>query len=93
MHLEPRENSELFGHQNEEDRFISAWNSSRLPHAWLLGGTRGIGKASFAYRVARYVLSRPDSSPRGKIGLFPVQKEQNTLFLASEDSLFRKIAS
>lgn len=93
MHLEPRENSELFGHQNEEDRFISAWNSSRLPHAWLLGGTRGIGKASFAYRVARYVLSQPDSSPRDKIGLFSVQKEQNTLFLASEDPLFRKIAS
>ncbi|MEC9022484.1 MAG: DNA polymerase III subunit delta' [Pseudomonadota bacterium] len=93
MHLEPRENSELFGHQNEEDSFISAWNSSRLPHAWLLGGTRGIGKASFAYRVARYVLSQPANSALDKTGLFSLQKKENTLYLASEDPLFRKIAS
>ena len=52
-----------------------------------------VSKAMFAYRVARYVLSQPDSSPRDKIGLFSLQKEQNTLFLASEDPLFRKIAS
>ena len=93
MHLEPRENSELFGHQNEEGSFISAWNSSRLPHAWLLGGTRGIGKASFAYRVARYVLSQPANSALDKTGLFSLQKKENTLYLASEDPLFRKIAS
>ncbi|CUU42074.1 DNA polymerase III subunit tau [Blastochloris viridis] len=28
-----------------------------MPHAWLLGGTEGIGKATFAYRVARFVLA------------------------------------
>jgi len=93
MLLEPRENSELFGHQSEEDRFVSAWNSVRIPHAWLLGGTRGIGKASFAYRAARFVLSQPKNSPLDETGLFSLQKEQNTLFLSSEDPLFRRIAS
>ena len=93
MHLEPRENSEFFGHQNEQDRFIAAWNSGRIPHAWLLGGTRGIGKASFAYRIARYVLSQPNNSPLEKTGLFSLEKEQNTLFLSPEDPLFRRIAS
>jgi len=93
MLLEPRENSQLFGHQTEEDRFVSAWKSGRIPHAWLLGGTRGIGKASFAYSAARFVLSQPNNSSLNETGLFSLQKEQNTLFLSPEDLLFRKIAS
>ena len=31
-----------------------------MPHAWLIGGPAGIGKATLAYRMARFVLAHPD---------------------------------
>jgi DNA polymerase III subunit delta' len=56
----PRETTVLFGHDEAERAFLAAWRSGRIPHAWLIGGERGIGKATFAYRIARFVLARPD---------------------------------
>ena len=54
----PRENLELIGHEGAERMVLDAWNAGRMPHAWLITGPRGIGKATFAYRVARFVLSQ-----------------------------------
>jgi DNA polymerase III subunit delta' len=56
----PRETERLFGHAESEQRFLQAYQSGRMPHAWLLSGPEGIGKASFAYRAARFLLSHPD---------------------------------
>jgi DNA polymerase-3 subunit delta' len=42
-----------------EAAFLSALNAGRLPHAWLLTGPRGIGKATFAWRAARYLIATP----------------------------------
>jgi len=53
----PRANPELLGHEAAERRLIEAWCSSRLPHAWLVSGPRGIGKATLAHRFARFVLA------------------------------------
>lgn len=53
----PRCNPELYGHAEAEAAFLSAWNAGRMPHAWLLAGPRGIGKATLAFRIARFVLS------------------------------------
>jgi DNA polymerase-3 subunit delta' len=56
----PRETLALIGHAGPEQAFIEALRSARLHHAWLLGGPEGIGKASFAYRVARFMLASGD---------------------------------
>jgi DNA polymerase-3 subunit delta' len=58
--LLPRENSILVGHDAAEQEFVSAWNSGRCAHAWLISGTKGIGKATLAYRIARFVLAGGD---------------------------------
>lgn len=55
----PRETSVLFGHREAEAALLAAYRSGRIPHAWLLGGPQGIGKATLAYRMARFVLSNP----------------------------------
>src|SRR2546425_332485 len=44
------------------NKLLDAYRSGRIPHAWLLGGPSGIGKATLAYRMARYVLAHPDAS-------------------------------
>jgi DNA polymerase-3 subunit delta' len=58
----PRETTVLFGHEDAERAFFAVYRSGRVPHAWLIGGEPGIGKATFAYRIARFVLAHPDPS-------------------------------
>jgi DNA polymerase-3 subunit delta' len=60
----PRETLALVGHGAQEQGFLAALRSGRMHHAWLLGGPEGIGKASFAYRAARFVLASGDPSQR-----------------------------
>ena len=45
------------GHAKPQADFLAALNGGRMPHAWLLTGPKGVGKASFAYLAARLVLS------------------------------------
>ena len=58
----PRETTVLFGHDGAEREFLAVYRSGRIPHAWLIGGEPGIGKATLAYRIARFVLAHPDPS-------------------------------
>ena len=60
----PRETLGLIGHAAQERSFLDALRSGRMHHAWLLGGPEGIGKASFAYRVARFMLAAGDPAAR-----------------------------
>ncbi len=56
----PRETTVLYGHEAAEQAFLSSYRSGRVPHSWLIGGEPGIGKATLAYRMARFVLAHPD---------------------------------
>ena len=38
--------------------------TGRLAHAWLIGGREGIGKATLAWRFARFVLANPDPAAK-----------------------------
>lgn len=53
----PRETTDFFGHREAEATLLNAYRSGRIPHAWLIGGGVGIGKATLAYRMARFVLA------------------------------------
>src|SRR6202035_4389312 len=44
--------------------FPPAYRSGRVPHAFLIAGPKGIGKATLAYRMARFVLAHPDPAAR-----------------------------
>lgn len=56
----PRETLQWFGHEEAERALLEAYRGGRMPHAWLIGGPAGIGKATLAYRMARFVLAHPD---------------------------------
>ncbi len=53
----PREQTAFFGHPEAERAFLDALAAGRLHHAWLIGGPEGIGKATLAYRVARFLFA------------------------------------
>jgi DNA polymerase III subunit delta' len=52
-----RTNTRLVGHEEAEGALLDSFNSGKLPHAWLISGPRGIGKATLAHRFARFVLA------------------------------------
>ncbi len=79
----PRTAASLIGQEAAEQRFLSALQSGRLPHAWLLTGRPGIGKATLAYRLARFLLARPD----GRTGL------SGDLSIDPEEEAFRLVAA
>jgi DNA polymerase-3 subunit delta' len=56
----PRRTTSLFGHEAAERTLLDAYRSGRIPHAWLIGGAPGIGKATLAFRMARFVFAHPD---------------------------------
>lgn len=87
--LPPKENSLLVGHADAEHQILEAWNSGRMHHAWLITGPRGIGKATFAYRIARFLLSQGDAGQVAFGGLFG---PPDTLEVSPEDPVFRQIA-
>ena len=59
-HPHPRETLQWFGHQEAERALLEAYRGARMPHAWLIGGAAGIGKATLAYRMARFLLAYPN---------------------------------
>lgn len=65
---QPRTTYELTGHSQAEQQILDAWNTERFHHAWLITGPRGIGKATFAYRAARFLLSAPPAPGEGLFG-------------------------
>jgi DNA polymerase III subunit delta' len=58
----PRMTAALFGHAEAERTLLEAYQSGRIPHAWLIGGPSGIGKATLVYRMARFALAHPEAS-------------------------------
>ncbi len=56
----PRATDVLFGHGAQEAALLDAYRSGRIAHAVLIVGPKGIGKATLAYRMARFVLAHPD---------------------------------
>ncbi|MDE2376964.1 DNA polymerase III subunit delta' [Bradyrhizobium sp.] len=82
----PRETNLLFGHREAEAALLDAYRSGRIPHAWLIGGPLGIGKATLAYRMARFVLAhgRPTA---------PAVQRAETLALDPNDAVARQVAA
>lgn len=53
----PRMTPRVIGQDRAIRDFIEAARGQRLHHAWLLAGPRGVGKATLAWAMARWLLS------------------------------------
>jgi DNA polymerase-3 subunit delta' len=79
----------LVGHEAAEQAFLKAFAAGRLPHAWLISGPQGVGKATFAYRIARFLLAQPSEAGAG--GLFAASAAPTTLEIQSGHRVFRQV--
>src|ERR1700748_2339019 len=82
----PRETMSLFGHREAELALLNAYRGGRIPHAWLIGGAQGIGKATLAYRMARFVLAHRDP-------LAPEVQHAANLSVDPSDPVARQVAA
>jgi DNA polymerase-3 subunit delta' len=74
----PRTTQHMVGHADATADFLAAWQGGRLHHAWLITGPRGIGKATLAYAIARWVMD--PTRPANQLSLpphHPVVKQVN----------------
>src|SRR5258708_5465301 len=83
----PRHNPLLLGHEVAGAALWQAPRSGGLPHAGLLSGPRGIGKATLAFRFARFLFAQGAAAP----GLFAAPPV--SLAVAPEHPVFRRVAS
>jgi len=58
----PKVAKTIFGHETQEKEFIDCYKSGKLHHGWLITGARGIGKATLAWRLAKFILTQPIKS-------------------------------
>jgi DNA polymerase III subunit delta' len=87
--IAPRANPLLIGQDEAAARLESFHRSGRLPHAMILSGSRGVGKATLAFRFARWLLGQAG----GGGGLFGASEPQAGLTLDPSDPVFRRVAS
>lgn len=82
----PRETLAFFGHAAAEQALLTAYRQDRMAQAWILGGLEGVGKATLAWRLARFLLAHPEPGA-------PEVQRAESLFVPGEAPAARRIAS
>ena len=86
----PRETETLIGHPEAEQAFLDAFNSGRLHHGWLISGPQGVGKATFAWQIAKFLLSQPLEDDGGLFGAPP---PPTTMRVSPEDPVAQQVVA
>ncbi len=78
----PRLTRALVGHGAAVQAFTNACQSGRMPHAWLITGSKGVGKASFAYLAAKALMNA--ASPEAIDPLWQAEDSQDTHLIETD---------
>lgn len=91
IEITPRNNPAFLGHEGVEKSLLGDFQAGRMPHALILAGPTGIGKATLAFRLARFLFSQADTAQGA--GLFGDEPATTSLYVAPENPVFRRVAS
>jgi DNA polymerase-3 subunit delta' len=83
--LHPRASTSLIGQERAEAAILDTLRSGKMAHAWLITGPEGVGKATLAYSLARFVLASPDP--------FALARSSASLAIPADRPVARRIAS
>ena len=80
---EPQYNTYLLGHADAEQLFLRWWQNKSLHNSWLISGIKGIGKATLAFRLARFILSADEAN----------RQKYTSLDVSPDSSAYKLIAN
>ncbi|MDV6329377.1 DNA polymerase III subunit delta' [Asticcacaulis sp. 201] len=83
----PRESFAFEQGDAPDEAFLSAYQKNRLHHAWLLCGPQGLGKASFAFRCARFLMGKDRDPSHGALGMSPDDADVRLITAGSHPDL------
>ena len=84
------------GHEHIENQFLDLYRKDKMPHAVVFSGDQGIGKTTFAFRLARFLLKNSKDSNQAQDALFgaeEIEPDVKSLHVARDDPVFSRIAS
>lgn len=84
----------LYGQEAAEQQILTMFNQNRMPHALMLVGPKGVGKATFVYRLVRFLMKQERAENAG--GLFGAEEPaaaHHSLDVAADEAVFGKIAA
>jgi len=81
----PRETAALYGQEAAEAAFLAAAAGGRAPHAWLVTGPRGVGKATLGWRIARWLVA---GDPAAGLAMAPERPAFRQLAALASPQLF-----
>ncbi|MDZ4094410.1 MAG: DNA polymerase III subunit delta' [Paracoccaceae bacterium] len=91
----PRDTAQLIGHDAAQTEFLTAFTSDRLHHGWLITGPRGVGKATLAWKIARFLLTTSEDDggmfappPPVTLDVAPDHPVAHRILAGSEGRLF-----
>ncbi len=79
----PQSNSYLMGHDSAVNMFLSAFKTGTIHNSWLILGPQGIGKATFAFKIARFLLSADINK----------KEEYNSINITENHPVFKLVSS
>ncbi|WP_417526202.1 DNA polymerase III subunit delta' [Marinovum sp.] len=87
----PRDTARLISQDAAEQAFLEAVTSGRMHHGWMIAGPRGTGKATLAWRIARYLIANPPGAADD--GLFGAPPPPTSLDIDPEHPVARRITA
>ena len=78
----PKDNPYLIGQEKAEELFLDTIKRHTLPHALLISGIEGIGKATFAYKIARFLLEYDENQIQSRTNLDVLPTSQTFMQIA-----------
>lgn len=87
----PSQTRQLFGQDAAEAQFLDAFNQGRLHHGWLMTGLMGVGKATLAWRIAKFLLATPEADEGGLFA--EPAPAPSSLDISPEHPVSRRIAA
>lgn len=83
INIFPKDNPYLVGHTDAENILLNAWKNNKLHNSFIISGVEGIGKATLAYRFARFLLSQKND----------INSDISTLEVNPNDKVFHLVSS
>ncbi len=80
--ITPKTQADLVGHGAVEEELLAAWMQNSLHHSMIFVGPKGVGKATVAFRLARFLFTKIDPS-----------EEPKSLYISPEAPVFRRVVS